>query len=287
MLYGAHCYLLTPRWADDQLHHLDTARALGLDMFELSVGDDVFFDARATGRHARELGLDLLVGPGGEWPVQCDLSADSAADRARGLEWHKRIVDLTAELGAVAYAGATYGHPGVVKRRRPPADEYPRTAEGLHALAEYAAERNVLLALEPMSHFRSHMVNTPDQIMHLIQLADHPALRVLFDTYHLVTEVRDYPAALRRVAPRLFALHACENDRGKPGGGLIPWEDIFRTLHSIGFTGYVGLEGYNSGIGDFAMERGMFHNVCPDGPAFIRDGISFLRHLDGSLSQSH
>jgi len=285
MLYGAHCYLLTPKWADDQLRHLDTARDLGLDMFELSVGDDVVFNAHATGRHARELGLDLLVGPGGHWPVECDLSADSAADRALGLEWHKRVVDITAEVGGVAYAGCTYGHSGVVKRRRPPADEYPRTAEGLHALAEHAAERNVLLALEPMSHFRTHVVNTPEQIMRLITLADHPSLRVLFDTYHLVTEVRDYAAALRCVAPRLFALHACENDRGKPGGGLIPWKEIFLTLHAIGFKGYIGLEGYNSGIGDFAMERGMFHNVCPDGPAFIRAGIGFLRNMESSVTR--
>ena len=284
MLYGAHCYLLTPKWADDQLHHLDTAHELGLDMFELSVGDDIVFNMQETRRHARALGLDLLVGPGGIWPVECDLSADSAADRARGLDWHKRVVDIAAEVGAVAYAGATYGHPGVVKRRRPPADEYPRTAEGLRALAEYAAERNVILALEPMSHFRTHMVNTPEQIMRLIDLAGHPSLRVLIDTYHVVTEVRDYPAMLRHVAPRLYALHACENDRGMPGGGLIPWQAVFRTLHEIGFKGYIGLEGYNSGIGDFAMERGMFHNVCPDGPAFIREGIGFLKKMEASTA---
>jgi D-psicose/D-tagatose/L-ribulose 3-epimerase len=280
MKYGAQCYLLTDRWSDQQLHLLDTARALGLNMFELSVGDDVCFDARATGRHAASLGLDLLIGPGGLWPVECDLSADTQHDRTRGLDWHKRQVDVAAELGAVAYAGALYGHPGIAKRRRPPADEYPRTAEGLHALAEYATGRNVLIALEPMSHFRSHVVNTPEQLMRLIALADHPGLRVLFDTYHVVTEIRDYAAALRTVAPRLFALHACENDRGIPGTGLIPWREIFDTLRQIGFSGYIGLEGYNSGIGDFAYERGMFHNLCPDGPEFVRKGISYLRSME-------
>jgi D-psicose/D-tagatose/L-ribulose 3-epimerase len=281
MLYGAHCYLLTPRWGDDQLRHLDTARKLGLDMFELSVGDDIHFDHGRTGRHARELGLHLLVGPGGAWPMECDLSSESASDRAKGLDWHKRVVDITAEVGASAYAGAMYGHPGMVKRRRPPADEYARTAEGVHALAEYAAERNVVLAMEPMSHFRTHMVNTPAQALKLIALADnHPALRVLFDTYHLVTEVRDYVSALRMLGDRLFAIHACENDRGRPGGGLIPWLTFFRTLREIGFNGYVGLEGYNSGIGDFAYERGMFHDVCPDGRAFIAEGIAYLRSVE-------
>ena len=280
MKYGAHCYLFTERWADEKLHLLDSAAELGLDMFELSVGDDVTFDARRTGEHAASLGLDLIIGPGGLWPLECDLSADDPAHRARGLAWHKRQVDVAAELGAVAYAGCLYGHTGVVKRRRPPADEYKRTAEGLHMLAVYAAQLNVVLPLEPMSHFRTHLVNTPEQLMRLIEMADHPGLRALFDTYHVVTEIREYPGALRTLAPKLFLIHACENDRGAPGGGLLPWEEIFSSLHEIGFDGYIGLEGYNSGIGDFAFERGMFHTLCPDGPAFVRKGIGFLRGME-------
>jgi D-psicose/D-tagatose/L-ribulose 3-epimerase len=285
MKYGAHCYLFTDRWSDAGLRHLDTAKELGLDVFELSVGDDVIFDAGRTGRHAASLGIDLMVGPGGVWPLECDLSADSPADRARGLEWHKRVVDQCAELGAIGYAGALYGHPGVVKRRRPPADEYRWTAEGLHALATHAAERDVAIVLEPMSHFRTHLVNTPAQMMRLIALADHDNLRVLFDTYHIVTEIRDYPAALREVAGRLLAVHACENDRGRPGGGLIPWRDIFATLREIRFDGIIALEGYNSSLGDFAFQRGMFHNVCPDGAAFVREGISFLRSMESEFRQ--
>ena len=285
MRYGAHSYIFTERWSDDQLHVLDLVKELGLSMFEISVGDDVPFDRRRTGEHAASLGLDLFIGPGGAWPLECDLSADEPENRARGLDWHKRQVDTAAELGAVAYAGALYAHPGVVKRRRPPADEYPRTAEGLHALAEYAASREVVIALEPMSHFRTHMVNTPGQVMRLIDLADHENLRVLFDTYHIVTEIRSYESALRTVAPRLYALHACENDRGSPGGGLVPWEEIFSVLREIGFAGYIGLESYNSSIDDFAIQRGMFHNVCPDGRAFTERGIAFLKRMEAKAQK--
>jgi D-psicose/D-tagatose/L-ribulose 3-epimerase len=280
MKYGAHCYLFTDRWADNQLPVLDLAKELGLSMFEISVGDDVLFDRRRTGSHAASLGLDLFIGPGGAWPLECDLSADEPENRARGLDWHKRQVDTAAELGAVAYAGALYAHPGVVKRRRPPRDEYPRTAEGLHVLAEYAAARSVVIALEPMSHFRTHMVNTPEQVMRLIGLANHTNLRVLFDTYHIVTEIRSYETALRTIAPRLYALHACENDRGAPGGGLVPWETIFSVLREIGFNGYIGLESYNSSIDDFAIQRGMFHDVCCDGRAFAERGIAFLKGME-------
>jgi D-psicose/D-tagatose/L-ribulose 3-epimerase len=277
MHYGAHCYIFTDRWSDDALPILDRMKALGLDVAELSVGDDVRFTPALTRRRAEALGLTLVIGPGGAWPLSADLSSDEPEERREGLTWHCRQVDLAAELGAVAYAGALYGHPGVVKRRRPPVDEYPRTAEGLHKLAEYAARRNVKIVLEPMSHFRTHLVNTAAQLMRLIDLADHPNLYALFDTYHLITEERDYGAALRTLASRLWCVHTCENDRGAPGGGLVPWDDVFDVLYEIGFDGPLTMEAYNSSIDDFAYQRGMFHNVCPDGDEFVRKGLAFLR----------
>ncbi len=279
--YGAHCYLFTERWSDDRLDLLDTAHRLGLDLWEIAVGDDVTFTPALTRSRAAALELTLTVSPGGAWPQICDLAADDPTHRAQGLAWHQRQVDLAAALGAVAYTGALYSHPGIVRRRLPPPDELPRTAEGLHALAGYGAERHVRIVLEPMSHFRTHLINTPSELMQLIALADHPNLFGLLDTYHLVTEIRDYAAAVHTVGEHLWGIHACENDRGVPGGGLVPWETLFATLKAIDFDGAVLMETYNSSIGDppgsFAHARGMFHNPCPDGAAFVRQGLTFLK----------
>ncbi len=286
MKYGFHSFLFTDHWSDASLRILETAKELSADCVEIAVGDDVRFAPALTRQTAAALGLDLIVSPGGVWPVECDLAADDPADRARGLAWHARQLDLAAELVAVAYTDALYGHPGTVKRRVPPADEYPRTAEGLHRLAEHAAANGVALALEPMSHFRTHLVNTPAQVLQLIALADHPNLRVLLDTYHLITEVRDYGEAIRAVAGRLWGLHACENDRGAPGGGLVPWGQVFAALEETAFDGYLILETYNSSLGDFARRHGMFHDVCPDGGAFVRQGFAFLRGSQRACASS-
>ncbi len=279
MKYGAHCYIFVERWSDETLAVLDEARSLGLDCFEIAIGDDVHFTAQFTRRRAEAVGLELIVSPGGHWPVEYDLSADDPADRRRGLAWHCHQIDLAAELGATAYTGALYGHPGTVMRRLPPPDEYPRTAEGLHRLGEYAAGRGIRVALEPMSHFRTHLVNTAAQAIRLIALADHPNLYVLLDTFHLITEERDYATAVRMAGARLWGLHACENDRGVPGGGLVPWAATWGALGEVDFDGYVLMEAYNSSLGDFAFRRGMFHNICPDGAALVRQGLDFLRRL--------
>ncbi len=279
MRFGCHNYIFTDHWDDDSLPILEQAAELGLTCFEIAIGDDVQFATVPLRRRAKTLGLELVVSPGALWPMPCDISSDDPDERQIGLDWHKRQIDLAHELGAVAYTGALYGHPGIVKRRQPPPEEFERIAAGLHEMAAYAQAHQVAIALEPMSHFRTHLVNTPEQAMRLIEMSDHKNLHVLLDTYHMVTEVRDYAAAVETVAPRLWGVHACENDRGVPGGGLIPWEDFCKALNAVGFDGYVLMETYNSGIGDFAHERGMFHNVCPDGAAFIRRGLSFLKSV--------
>jgi D-psicose/D-tagatose/L-ribulose 3-epimerase len=103
----------------------------------------------------------------------------------------------------------------------------------------------------------------------------------LLDTYHLVTEVRDYAEQVRMTRGKLWGIHACESDRGVPGGGLVPWRDVFTSLQEIGFDGCMVFESYNSSIGvpvgDFAFRRGMIRNVCPDGRAFVKTGLAFLK----------
>ena len=277
MKFGAHSYLFSDCWSDDCLHVLDIASELGLECLEIAIGDDVHFSPSLTRRYTEELGLDLIISPGGFLPLECDLSSEKASEREAGLAWHKSQVDLAGELGAAAYCGSIYGHTGVVKLRRPPQEEFQHIAEGLHRLAEYGKINKIPIILEPMSHFRTHLVNTPRQVMQLIALADHSNLRVLLDTYHMITEVRDYPEGIRTVGDLLWGVHACENDRGVPGGGLVPWDAVFEALGSIDFDGYIIMESYNSSLDDFAYKRGMFHNVCPDPRAFVKRGLQFLR----------
>ncbi len=277
MKLGAHIYLWTDRWSDDRLDLIDSAAALGLDYLELSVGDDVEFTPSLTRERAESLGLELSVGPGGVWPKECDLSSPDPERRRKGFLWHRQVIDLTVEVGAAFYAGALYGHPGVVDCSNPPEAAYPCIAEALHDLAEHARRRGVGLMIEPMSRFRTHVANTPEQAVRLVKMAAHPNLQIVLDTYHMVTEVRDYGEAVRRCGDRLGCVHACENDRGVPGGGLVQWQRLFDALLDGGFDGYMGMETYNTSLTGFALSRGIFQDLCPDGDEFVRRGLSFLK----------
>lgn len=279
--FGAHIFLWIEHWDDSTAWLIDHAAELGLSCLEIAIGDDVVLSPAELRRRAARTGIELILSPGAVWPVECDISSDDPAQRKRGVEWHRHWIRVAGECGAAAYTGGLYGHPGTALRRRPPKDEFPRTAENLRRLAEEGDHVGVTLALEPMSRFRTHIANTPEHVTRLITAADHKNLRVLFDTYHMVTEVRDYASAVKTLAPRLWGVHACESDRGVPGGGLIPWKGFLEALQQIEFSGYMLLESYNSSLGDFAFHRGLFRDLCPDGDAFVREGLRFIRQQLG------
>jgi D-psicose/D-tagatose/L-ribulose 3-epimerase len=277
--YGAHIFLWAGRYdTAGVVAVLGRAVGLGLDFVEIACGDDVRLDAEAVANEAASRGLELVLSPGGQWPLDCDISLADPAQRRRGLDWHRRAIDFAAACRAVAYTGAIYGHPGRVSPAGPTAAELERVAAGLRELAGHAAGGGLRLVIEPMSHFRTHLVNTPNQALDLVGRCGHPNLGVLLDTYHLCTEITDFTAAIEAVLPHLWGMHACENNRGVPGTGILPWAAMLRPLARARWDGYVGFESYNSSLdsGAFARSRGMFHDVCPDGDDFVRRGKAFL-----------
>ena len=116
--YGAHQFLWKSHWTDADLPILESARRLGCTLFEISLGDDVSFDRARLCRHAKEIGMELTVGPGNDWPKNCNISDDDPENRRTGAAWHRKIVEWAAELGAVAYCGSIYSHPGHICFRR-------------------------------------------------------------------------------------------------------------------------------------------------------------------------
>jgi len=187
------------------------------------------------GKTCRIAGLDLFIGPGGAWPLECDLSADEPENRARGLDWHKRQVDTAAELGAVAYAGALYAHPGVVKRRRPPAMNFHGPPKGCMPSRNMPHQGSCdrARADEPFPHAHGQYAragDAPDRSRRP-RKPSRPLRHV-----HIVTEIRSYESALRTVAPASTRSTRAKTTGDLPEGPL-PWEEIFSVLGRSGSQG--------------------------------------------------
>ena len=75
--------------------------------------------------------------------------------------------------------------------------------------------------------------------------------------------------AIRTVGPRLGHLHSCENDRGAPGSGHVPWTEVAEAVREIGYDDSAGdgekqLAAYVVADGVTAAElRAHLHGLLP------------------------
>ena len=85
--------------------------------------------------------------------------------------------------------------------------------------------------------------------------------------------------ALGAAGRRLGHLQVAENDRGTPGTGSLPWNDIARALHEIEYSGRVVIETFSDRVEAIARAAAIWRPLAPDSDSLAREGLAFLRSL--------
>ena len=136
-----------------------------------------------------------------------------------------------------------------------------RLVEMLRQASAYAAPRRVRLVVEPLNRYEADLINNAEQGLAFVNEVNHPALGLLLDTFHVNIEETSWTEPFRRVmaAGRLWHVHLGDNNRLPPGQGLIDFAAIVRTLHQIGYTGWLSAELLARPDPDTAAEQTVRH----------------------------
>lgn len=277
MKLGIHAYAWTNHWDNQQLPLFDRAAALGLDFLEIPLMalDDI--DATIIDSYARSVGMKVVTST--VLNQHTDITADDPTIRAAGVDYLKRCVDATAEMGAEQVSGVIYVEIGKRPTVRPDDDVWGRAADALRIVGEYAQQGAVRLGLEPVNRYESPLVNTCAQALALSDRIGLPNVMVHLDTYHMNIEEKDWVEPIKQAGTRLCHLHLCENDRGIPGTGLVDWDALFGALHEIGYNGYGALESFFAVSDDMRPATAIWRDLAPDGDTLVREGLRFLKEM--------
>jgi D-psicose/D-tagatose/L-ribulose 3-epimerase len=250
---------------------------LGYDVIELPIEEVGQFDVARAGELARDHGLGIsvcaVIGPGR------DLLLPDEADR--GIRYLRSCIDVAQQLGSPTVAGPFYSAVGRCWRSTPAARErdVEEIARVLRSLGEYAADHGVVLGVETLNRFETSFLNTTAQALELIDRIDHPAVGVALDLFHLGIEEKHVGDALRAAGRRLVHLQVAENDRGTPGTGSLPWADVAKALHEIGYRGRIVIETFSDRVEAIARAAAIWRPLAPDSDSLAREGLAFLRSL--------
>lgn len=147
-----------------------------------------------------------------------------------------------------------------------PGEDRDTVVEGLRVIGDEARRAGVRIGLEPINRIGGEdwtMISSLSEAAELLDEADHPALGVQFDTWHLwntpnvVEEIGEH-------AHRFVGVHVADwreptrtwADRVLPGDGVADLPALLRALETAGWDGYYDVEIFS--------DNGSFGNAWPD-----------------------
>lgn len=255
------------------------AKAMGFDAIEFGIEalDALDYREAAAILAAHDCGVSVAA----VMSPDRDLLADDSGDRRHAQRYLKRCIEACHTLGASNLVGPMYSAVGRVWQDTPESRlRHLDTLVGqLQELAGYAADRGVVLCIEPLNRFETSFINTAEQVVELVDRVDHPNCGVLLDTFHMGIEEKSLGAAIRHCGPRLKHFHACGNDRGAPGNGHLPWDEVAEALKDIGYRGPVVIESFTAQVQSIARAAAVWRSFESSQDALARDGLTFLKRL--------
>jgi len=254
-------------------------KKMGFDLIEFGIEGTSDLDYARGAQVAKDNGLGVTVcaamGP------DRDLIHADEAIRRNGMDYVRHCIDAAKTMGAPHVAGPLYSAVG--RTWQSTDDERKRDTDllvrQLTDLSKYAADRGVGLAVEPLNRFETSFLNLAAQAIEVVDRVDHPACGILLDTFHMNIEEKSVGDAIRAAGKRLKHLHGCENDRGAPGSGHVPWKEVAAAVKDAGYDGPVVIESFTSKVKTIARAAAIWRSFETSQDALAENGLKFLRGL--------
>lgn len=258
-------------------------KGFGFDFVELLMPepeDGLDFDDVRKALSDNDLGVLLAARVNTERSI---VSADPKA-RQGGIDYLRTCIEAASVIGADIVGGPLYGGPLVFAGIRPtPIDEterrarFDRCVEGLAAAADVAKKAGIRLALEPLNRFETDVISTVSQAIQVVDHVDSSAIGLLLDSFHMNIEESSISDAIREAGDRIIHFQANENHRGFPGTGQLPWNEIARALHDVGYEGPVSLEPFRRDDDRFGVPIAHWRPPLVDESEKLRQSVTFMQ----------
>lgn len=283
MKYGIHGLLFTETFTKDDLWILDKAKELGYEGLEITLFDPDSLPADEIKKRSESLGLRLNTGIG--LSEEHNLISPDAGTRKKGVEFMKKLVESASKIGAENLTGVNYAGWGYLTGKMRTKEEWEWAVEAYKEICGFAKENSdVLLCVEPVNRFESHFINIAVDAVRFLDDVGADNARVHLDTFHMIREEDSISGAVKTCEGKLGYVHACENQRGIPGTGLMPWEEFFSALKEVGYDGWITVESFDANMENIAKLCCIWRRFADTPDELASKGLEFLKGVERKAS---
>ena len=267
-------------WTDDPtqdsfLPVIKKLKKMGFDGVELPVFNDNIARWEKLGKELDKLGLErtaVTVRTVDDNPISSD-----AAVRAKGIAATKLALDCCKAVGATHLAGPYYAALGHFSGAGPTKEEWKWGVESMKPVAKYAGELGITLVPEFLNRFEIYLLNSSADAAKFVREVNHPACKMMYDTFHANIEEKSITAALQSCKDVMAHVHISENDRSTPGKGQINWEETFDALKKIKYDGWLTIEAFGLSLPKLAAATKIWRRMFATEEKLASDGLKFMK----------
>lgn len=271
--FGVHTSMWTMTWDRAGAERaVAAAKSYGVDFIEIALLNAPAVDAAHSRALLEKAGLRAV----------CSLGLPEHAWASRrpeaAIDYLKVAIDKTADIGSEALSGVIFGGIGERTGVPPTQQEYDNIARALTAAARHAKARGIELGIEAVNRYENHLINTARQAVEMVERIGADNIFVHLDTYHMNIEEKGAANGILDAREHLKYIHMSESDRGTPGCGNVPWDEICATLAAIGFRGGLAMESFINMPPEVAYGLAVWRPVAKDEAEVMGNGLPFLRN---------
>jgi D-psicose/D-tagatose/L-ribulose 3-epimerase len=272
--FGMHSSLWSADWTPQAAElAVPEAAKYGLQVIEVSLLNPSVVDVA----HSRALFKEHGVAPSGSLCLPMEVTAPRHPHAAEAFLMS--ALDVAQGLGCTFLGGVTYSTLGWRSGSPPTEEEYENIVVALKPVARRAAGCGITIGLEPCNRYETHLLNTADQALRLMDRIDEPNLTIHLDTYHMNIEEKGLAAGFETAGDATSYIHLSESHRGVPGTGSVDWDETFAALHENAFHGDLVIESFVTLPAEIASALSVWRPVAKDRYEVLDRGVPYLKDL--------
>jgi D-psicose/D-tagatose/L-ribulose 3-epimerase len=283
--FGVDSFIWTEIFEEKDLWIIPKAKELGFEVLDLAIAHPEQFPLAAVQEELKKVDIEVVTTT--TLDLKSNLISPDPGVRRVGVRLLKKLIDINNSLRSPICGGVNYAAWGYLTKKPRTSQEWEWSVTAMREAARYAKETgSVALCVEPVNRFETHFINTAADAVRYCKDVGTGNVKVHLDTFHMNIEETDFAQAVRECGRTYLGyVHTCENNRGIPGTGHVPWKDFFLALDGIGFHGPLVIESFDPSFEELSGNCAIWRHFAESGEVLAVEGIRNLRKIASSIGQ--
>lgn len=282
--FGVDSFIWAENFTEKDIWIIAKAKELGFEYLDLAIAHPETFPTDQVKAELDRVGI-VPVTTTTLGKDNNPISPDPAV-RKKGLESLKLLVDINYTLGSAILGGVNYAGWGCLSGKPATDDEWKWSTDVMREVADYAASKGkLILAVEAVNRFETHLLNTAEQSVRYCKMVGRPNVKVHLDCFHMNMEETNFADAVATCGREYLGyVHVNESNRGIPGTGLVRWREFFEALAKVGYYGPLVIESFDPNFEELSKNCAIWRRFTDTGEELAVKGLANLSKIAAEVA---